>query len=311
MTTVNIRGVEIMFPFSPYECQLAYMDKVIEAIDMRFDAALESPTGTGKTLSLLCSTLGWLQKQKSSFQLTLRDVTQIATASSPPVSFLPRIYYCSRTHSQLAQVVRELNRTHYSNVRTTVMGSRDQLCIHEWVCKQSDARVKASVCRGMISRRTCQYYNKWDRTPVDTLNEIFRESGAVPDIEDMITIGRKHGICPFFRCRQMQEMAELVLLPYNYIIDPQLRKLHKIDLAGSVVIFDEAHNLENICEDVVSVEISSVHISLAIQELKDAIECLQNEIEEKRIEMALRNAKSPKLLEENIPPERPVIAPIW
>ncbi|KAJ1375110.1 hypothetical protein KIN20_038365 [Parelaphostrongylus tenuis] len=165
------------------------------------------------------------------------------------------------------------------------MGSRDQLCIHEWVCKQSDARVKASVCRGMISRRTCQYYNKWDRTPVDTLNEIFRESGAVPDIEDMITIGRKHGICPFFRCRQMQEMAELVLLPYNYIIDPQLRKLHKIDLAGSVVIFDEAHNLENICEDVVSVEISSVHISLAIQELKDAIECLQNEIEEKRIEM--------------------------
>lgn len=41
----------------------------------------------------------------------------------------------------------------------------------------------------------------------------------------------------------MQEAAELVLLPYNYIIDPHLRKIHKVDLSGSIVIFDEAHNL--------------------------------------------------------------------
>lgn len=102
----------------------------------------------------------------------------------------------------------------------------------------------------------------------------------------------------------MQETAELILLPYNYIIDPQLRKLHKLDLSGSIVIFDEAHNLvcgalyeticvssmsvtlqESICEDVVSVEISSVHIALAIAELKDAIESLQSEIEDTRNEL--------------------------
>lgn len=34
MVNVNIRGVDVMFPFSPYECQLTYMDKVIEAIEM-------------------------------------------------------------------------------------------------------------------------------------------------------------------------------------------------------------------------------------------------------------------------------------
>lgn len=101
----------------------------------------------------------------------------------------------------------------------------------------------------------------------------------------MVTAGEKHRICPFFRCRQMQETAELILLPYNYIIDPQLRKLHKLDLSGSIVIFDEAHNLESICEDVVSVEISSVHIALAIAELKDAIESLQSEIEDTRNEL--------------------------
>ncbi|KAK6009854.1 hypothetical protein OSTOST_25188, partial [Ostertagia ostertagi] len=34
MVTIDVRGVQIMFPFPPYECQVAYMEKVIEAIDM-------------------------------------------------------------------------------------------------------------------------------------------------------------------------------------------------------------------------------------------------------------------------------------
>nr|CDJ91766.1 DEAD2 domain containing protein [Haemonchus contortus] len=286
MVTVDVRGVQVMFPFPPYECQLAYMEKVIEAIDMKFDAALESPTGTGKTLSLLCSTLGWLQKQKMMFQMSFEDATRIASGSAPTLSsFLPRIYYCSRTHSQLSQVVRELNRTMYKDIRTTVLGSRDQLCIHEKVTKERDSRVKTAMCRSMVSRRTCHYYNNWDKTPRDMLDNLFTESGNVPDIEDMVTIGEKHRICPFFRCRQMQETSELILLPYNYIIDPQLRKIHKIDLNGSIIIFDEAHNLESICEEVVSVEISSVNISLAITELKEAIQCLQQETEELRNEL--------------------------
>ncbi|KAK6060587.1 DNA repair helicase [Cooperia oncophora] len=286
MVTVDVRGVQVMFPFAPYDCQTAYMEKVIEAIDMKFDTALESPTGTGKTLSLLCSTLGWLKKQKSMIQGTFEDASQIASGYAPlPSTLFPRIYYCSRTHSQLSQVVRELNRTMYKDTRTSVLGSRDQLCIHEKVNKVADSRIKTSMCRNMVSRRTCHYYNNWDKSSRDTLDSLFTESGNVPDIEDMVTIGQNHRICPFYRCRQMQETAELILSPYNYIIDPQLRKNFKIDLGGSIVIFDEAHNLESICEDVVSMEISSVNIALAISELKDAIECLQLETEQTRNEL--------------------------
>ena len=49
---------------------------------------------------------------------------------------VPRIYYASRTHSQLAQVVRELKRTSYRPVMA-VLGSREQYCIHKQISKSS------------------------------------------------------------------------------------------------------------------------------------------------------------------------------
>lgn len=60
------RDVEVEFPFEAYPCQLDYMGQVIEALQGRKNALLESPTGTGKTLCLLCATLAWreyLQQQ--------------------------------------------------------------------------------------------------------------------------------------------------------------------------------------------------------------------------------------------------------
>ena len=60
-----IRNVPVEFPFQPYQSQLLYMEKVIEALQTGSNALLESPTGTGKTMSLLCSTLAWRQAQEA------------------------------------------------------------------------------------------------------------------------------------------------------------------------------------------------------------------------------------------------------
>ena len=37
--------------------------------------------------------------------------------------------------------------------------------------------------------------------------------------------------------------ADIVFMPYNYLVDEKLRKNLKIILANSVLIFDEAHNI--------------------------------------------------------------------
>ena len=63
MPVVCVEDIEVDFPFKPYEVQLAYMSKIANSLKGNLNAVLESPTGTGKTLCLLCSTLAWRKAQ--------------------------------------------------------------------------------------------------------------------------------------------------------------------------------------------------------------------------------------------------------
>ena len=87
-----IDGNTVYFPFKPYDCQTEYMTRVIDAITKKENALLESPTGTGKTLSLLCSSLAWLKTERDRFML---DNIGGGKGNIEP----PKIIYCSRTHS--------------------------------------------------------------------------------------------------------------------------------------------------------------------------------------------------------------------
>jgi len=53
--------------------------------------------------------------------------------------------------------------------------------------------------------------------------------------------------CPYYLARELQAGAELILVPYIYLLDKDKRSsLANLDLHNAVLIFDEAHNL--VCE---------------------------------------------------------------
>uniref|UniRef100_A0A0N5AIA1 Helicase ATP-binding domain-containing protein n=1 Tax=Syphacia muris TaxID=451379 RepID=A0A0N5AIA1_9BILA len=270
---LNIEGIEVEFPYSAYDCQITFIRKVLEAF--KKNAVLESPTGTGKTLCLLCGALAYVKDVKSKLTVNVGDAAQ----GTLPGSLFPKILYASRTHSQLSQVVRELNKTLYKDTKTVTLGSRDVLCINEKVMSEANSVTKAFMCRNLVKLRKCYYYNEFESYTMDLL---YIEKGGVPDIEDFISISKKNRICPFYRTRSAFETAELILLPYNYIIDPRLRRIHNVQLKGNIIIFDEAHNLEAICEESVSASLSSLDISGSIRECKAVLEGLINDEEEIR-----------------------------
>ena len=142
MPKYDIAGVPVSFPFEAYSPQLVYMEKVVLALEQGTNALLESPTGTGKTLCLLCAALGWRREHIRRAQAASNSATrqqlgapgaqqpggwaealaaQVGSgagsgsghtgALSGGADRAPRIIYASRTHSQLQQVVRELRRT--------------------------------------------------------------------------------------------------------------------------------------------------------------------------------------------------------
>jgi hypothetical protein len=45
-------------------------------------------------------------------------------------------------------------------------------------------------------------------------------------------------------------------MPYNYLIDPEIRSRLKVNLKNSIILIDEAHNIARTAEEVYSNKIS-------------------------------------------------------
>ena len=157
MTTYTIRGIPVSFPFEPYQIQKDYMEKVIECLQNESNAILESPTGTGKTLSLLCSSLAWLTLKKAQVQAQNRLADKEFDSiwkKDPGASAegderfnktffgFPKIIYSSRTHTQLSQAMQELKTTAYRHLKASVLGSREQMCVHADVVREESFSAK-------------------------------------------------------------------------------------------------------------------------------------------------------------------------
>ena len=197
--TIELRGIPIHFPFQPYQCQERYMEKVLDALNSKENALLESPTGTGKTLCLLCSCLAWQRQQARLLRSSGDTTTNTGNNDTKNSSSrrVPTIIYASRTHSQLSQVVRELRNTRY-RPKHAVLGSREQMCVHPKVKKPTATSTTINHdCSALNKDRKCKFKNRLDgftAPSTDPTTGEWNNTQPVMDMEDLVSMGHNHKV---------------------------------------------------------------------------------------------------------------------
>ncbi|CAD8071079.1 unnamed protein product [Paramecium primaurelia] len=252
--SLMLDNTPVYFPHQPYEVQKIYMESVIKALNKKQNALLESPTGTGKTLSLLCASLAWLKKNRQD-QLNFDQPKNI------------KIIYSSRTHAQLKQVAMELKKTIYKP-NISMLGSRDQYCIRGDFNMLKGTILNQS-CRKSVKANQCQFYKK---EHLIVMAQSY--STLINSLEEAKQFGQKNKLCPYYFERQRLDFADLILLPYNYLLEKDF--LDVVQIENSILIFDEAHNVQSTAEDGSSFLITHNHIVEAVKDLEKWIDELES-----------------------------------
>ncbi|XP_061061918.1 ATP-dependent DNA helicase DDX11 isoform X2 [Eubalaena glacialis] len=189
-----------------------------------------------------------------------------------------KIYYCSRTHSQLAQFVHEVQKSPFGkDTRLVSLGSRQNLCVNEDVRKLGSVQLINDRCvelqrskhekksiveeekpgrrRRLEPRATCPFYSHKQLQLLR--DEVLVE---VKDIEQLVALGKEARACPYYGSRFAIPAAQMLL-------HAAARRAAGIRLQGQVVVIDEAHNLIDTITGIHSVEVSGSQLCQAHSQL--------------------------------------------
>lgn len=284
------RAFTVDFPFEAYDNQLVFMEKALLAMCRGEHALLESPTGTGKTLCLLASALAFVRSEgrarKRKFREEVRDgrggagdADDVAGTSGREFvddvekkerTRAPVIVYATRTHSQVDQVVREL-KLFDSTTRATTLASRRHACARDDVRALNGTEQK-NRCAKLVQQQKCGAKVTLDRALQGRDGRFDLFSDGVQDIEDLVSKAKARGPCPFYLARTKCAEAEIIFMPYNYLLDESVRKGLEIAWENAVIIVDEAHNLESSASDSMSYSLTAAKLAKAIKESERAYE---------------------------------------
>ncbi|KAK8899847.1 hypothetical protein M9Y10_002170 [Tritrichomonas musculus] len=251
---MKVYGIDVDFPYpQPYKAQMALMAKAMKGFVKQENAILESPTGTGKSLALLSSSLAYQMDMKNkhpeAIKYNFNDSGDSSADNTQRPITIPKIWYTSRTHTQLTQLIGELRKLRY-NPKMAILASRKQTCIYPKATK--DGQIEAN-CQMFRKEHSCPYGQRTSGSFVP--KELNTSPPPKFDIEELNGVCREDTRCPYFVSKNMVRSAELIFAPYNYVIDPLIRDQMSIDLKGSILIIDEAHNIEQTCRDAASLTI--------------------------------------------------------
>ncbi|CEF69001.1 Probable ATP-dependent RNA helicase DDX11 [Strongyloides ratti] len=203
-----------------------------------------------------------------------------------------QIIYASRTHSQLLQLLEELAKTKFEP-NVALLRSRAMLCVNEDVASLGNISLINEKCNELMNNKQSipKKYKNSDGESVelgsskcrcpyssqkaieDLADQILNREGLDP--ETLLTFGKKNYACPYFATRKAIRLCDLVLTPYNILLNQRSREAWDLSLKDNIIIVDEAHNLLETISYIYSTEIDQKSLSSFISLLRSYYNCYE------------------------------------
>jgi chromosome transmission fidelity protein 1 len=213
-----------------------------------------------------------------------------------------KIFFCSRTHSQLTQFTSELGRVTMppaftpddndmadvdnlvEDVKHLTLGSRKNLCINSKVSRLGNATAINERCvelqQATSAETKCPHMpNKENESLVTDFRD--HALAKIRDIEDLGALGKKLGVCPYYASRPAIQHCEIVTLPYPLLLQRSAREALGLSLKNHVVIIDEAHNLMDAIAGIYSVSVTLDQVQQARAQLTVYLQKFRNKLKGK------------------------------
>ncbi|KAN0077292.1 Protein of unknown function (DUF1227) domain containing protein [Tylopilus felleus] len=254
-----IDNLPIIFPYDRiYPEQYAYMCDLKRTLDATGHCVLEMPSGTGKTVSLLSLIVSYQQSHPTKRKLIYcsRTVPEIEKALSELKRLMEYRISCAETPGQKAKE---------ENFIGLGLTSRKNLCIHPEVSKEKKGKVVDARCRDLTNTAVCEKgrANPGSVELCDWHENLGKyEPGTIisPGIwtlADVLQHGRDNGTCPYFTVRRMMPFVDVIIYSFHYLIDPKVAEQVSKELSkDAIVVFDEAHNIDNVCIESLSIDLT-------------------------------------------------------
>ncbi|KAF9116314.1 Fanconi anemia group J protein [Mortierella sp. AM989] len=276
-------GVKIMFPFKPYKSQEDMMSSIVEALQKQENALLESPTGSGKSLALLCGALAWLESQKK------RPPSIQSSRGNGPVLKMEQQGIVESPYFTTETLPDETNSKFNLNASESLPDPRSCGSCSGSCSTASSTYIKdesasyASVIKEQIVHTgdnqdlqpTIESTNIQVRKAMELKyeNEVLPADETKPVQHDrQPNSARSSAAIPkiYFGSRTHKQITQLVKeLKSNTIYRPNIRKAMEIDLENAIVILDEAHNIEDAARDAGGLEVADEDLESGVTQFEN------------------------------------------